>query len=237
VRRGVVASDEAPPGPVTNTRQNYDDLFSVYWPIMVGVLVVVWVLTIAFVIRYRAGANRPVRERSESRLEYVYAGFLACVAVALVVITFSAMSDDPADSHPATLAGANVRAGAQPVRIRTTAAKWKWRFDYPDYGITQAQAGRAPARLVVPAGVPVRFEQTSTDVIHAFWIPELRFKRDAFPGRVHRFVLDFPKPGILSGGKCAEYCGLDHSYMTFTVRVMAPGEFRAWAEAHRGSGR
>jgi len=220
--------------PVIDTRQNYDDLFSVYWPIMLGVLVVIWVLTIVFVIRYRAGADRPLRRASESKLEYVYAGSLACVAVALLVITFNAMSDDPADSHPATLAGAKLPAGAQPVRIKTTAAKWKWRFDYPDYGIAQTAVGRAPARLVVPAGVPVQFEQTSIDVIHAFWIPEMRFKKDAFPGRVHRFVLEFPKPGILSGGKCAEYCGLDHSYMTFTVRVMEPGEFRAWAEANRG---
>jgi len=219
---------------VQNTRETYDALFSVYMPIMIGVLVLIWVLTIAFVVRYRAGANRPLRQKAESHLEYVYAGFLACVAIVLVVITFNALGDDPADSHPATLAGHKLPAGAQPVQIKTTAAKWKWRFDYPAYGITQTAVGRAPARLVVPAGVPVQFEQTSTDVIHAFWIPELRFKKDAFPGRVHHFVLEFPKPGILSGGKCAEYCGLDHSYMTFTVRVMEPGEFRAWAEANRG---
>jgi cytochrome c oxidase subunit II len=220
-----------------DTRQNYDDLFSIYWPVGVAVGVVIWVVTIAFVVRYRAGAGRPRRQASESKLEYVYAALLACVAIVLVLITFSAMSDDPADSHPATLAGAKLPAGAQPVRIRTTAAKWRWRFEYPDYGITQTAVGRSPARLVVPAGVPVEFEQTSVDVIHAFWIPELRFKKDAFPGRVHRFVLTFPRAGVLSGGKCAEYCGLDHAYMTFTVRVMEPGEFRAWAEANRGKRR
>jgi cytochrome c oxidase subunit 2 len=219
---------------VVDTRQNYDDLFAIYWPIGVAVLAVIWVVTIALVVRYRAGAGRPLRQRSQSRVEYVYGGLLTCVAVLLVYLTFQAMSDDPADSHPASLAGATVPAGVQAVKVRTTAAKWRWRFDYPDYGISEIAVGRAPARLVVPAGVPVEFEQTSIDVIHAFWIPELRFKKDAFPGRVHHFVLDFPKPGILSGGKCAEYCGLDHSYMTFTVRVMEPGEFRAWAEANRG---
>jgi cytochrome c oxidase subunit 2 len=217
-----------------DTRQNYEDLFAIYWPIGVAVLVVIWVLTIGLVVRYRAGAGRPLRQKSGSPIEYVYAGLLTCVAAVLVYLTFQAMSDDPADTHPATLAGATVPAGVQAVKVRTTAAKWRWRFDYPDYGISSIAVGRAPARLVVPAGVPVEFEQTSIDVIHAFWIPELRFKKDAFPGRVHHFVMEFPKPGILSGGKCAEYCGLDHSYMTFTVRVMNPGEFRAWVEANRG---
>jgi cytochrome c oxidase subunit 2 len=223
---------------VTDTRQNYDDLFSIYWPIGLGVGVVIWVATIVFLVRYRAGAAavRPRRQRSESPLEYGYAALLVCVAAALVVITFHFMSDDPADTHPATLAGAKVPPGTQPVNVRTTAAKWRWRFDYPDLGITQTSVGRAPTRLVVPAGVPVQFEQTSIDVIHAFWIPELRFKKDAFPGRVHHFVLEFPKPGLLSGGKCAEFCGLDHSYMTFTVRVLPPREFTAWAAANRGSG-
>jgi cytochrome c oxidase subunit 2 len=219
---------------VTDTRQNYDDLFSIYWPIGLGVLVVVWVVTIALVVRYRAGANRPLRHKPQSKLEYFYAGLLACVAALLVYLSFQAMSDDPADTHPASLAGAPVPAGTHALSVRTTAAKWRWRFDYPEYGITQTAVGRAPARLVVPAGVPIQFEQTSIDVIHAFWVPELRFKKDAFPGRMHRFVLEFPKPGILSGGKCAEFCGLDHAYMTFTVRVMEPGEFQAWAAANRG---
>src|SRR3954469_16712035 len=219
---------------VVDTRQNYDDLFSIYWPIGVGVFVVIWVVTIAFVVRYRGGAGRPLWQKSEWKVEDGSDGLLGCVADVLVVLTFNTMSDAPADTHPATLAGAKVPVGARPVKVRTTAAKWRWRFDYPDLGISQTSVGRAPSRLVVPAGVPVQFEQTSVDVIHAFWIPEMRFKKDAFPGRVHHFVLDFPKPGILSGGRCAEFCGLDHSYMTFTVRVMEPGEFRAWAEANRG---
>lgn len=221
---------------MADTRQNYDSLFSVYWPIGLGVLLVIWVATIVLVLRYRAGgSDRPRRQKEESNFEYAYVALLGCVAALLVYLTFQAMSDDPADPHPATLAGAKVPAGERPLRIRTTAAKWNWRFDYPDYGITMTQRGHAPARLVVPAGVPVEFAQTSIDVIHSFWIPELRFKRDAFPGRTHHFVMTFPKPGILSAGRCAEYCGLDHAYMTFTVRVMKPDEFSAWAQANRGS--
>ncbi len=117
--------------------------------------------------------------------------------------------------------------------MRVTAAKWRWRFDYPEWGITQTADDPAPARLVVPAGVPVEFEQTSLDIVHAFWIPELRFKKDAFPERNHRFVLEFGEPGILDGGKCAEFCGLRHSYMTFTVSVMERDAFRAWVAENR----
>lgn len=216
-----------------DTRETYQDLFSIYWPIGLAVLVIVWVVTIAFVIRYRAAADRPRRKKSKSMVEEVYAGGLALIAATLVFFTFSAMSDNDADRDPQALVGPDLPPGAETVKVRTTAAKWRWRFDYPEWGITERGTDTNPARLVVPAGIPIEFEQTSLDVIHSFWVPELRYKKDAFPERLHRFALEFPEPGVYTGGKCAEYCGLRHSYMNFVVRVMEPAEFRTWVEQNR----
>jgi cytochrome c oxidase subunit 2 len=109
-----------------------------------------------------------------------------------------------------------------------TAAKWNWRFDYLRTGVSQGGHRRPPPTLVVPTGVPVRFHLRSRDVIHAFWIPERRFKRDAIPGRVTTFDLVFDHPGQASSGICAEFCGLRHGDMRFIVRRLTPGDFRDW---------
>jgi cytochrome c oxidase subunit 2 len=77
----------------------------------------------------------------------------------------------------------------------------------------------------------VRFEISSRDVIHSFWIPELRFKRDAFPNRVTDFDLVFD-PGVTTTGRCAEFCGLGHDRMDFQVVSMQPNAFVRWLEAH-----
>ncbi len=89
-----------------------------------------------------------------------------------------------------------------------------------------------PATLVVPRGEPVAFRLDALDVIHAMWVPDLRFKKDAIPGRTNRFDLTFPSAGYYSGmGECSEFCGLYHANMRFNVSVLEPAAFRAWLTA------
>jgi cytochrome c oxidase subunit 2 len=87
--------------------------------------------------------------------------------------------------------------------------------------------------LVVPANTEIRFRMTSIDVIHSFWIPYLRFKRDAFPGRATEFDLSFERPGAHVDGVCAEFCGLKHDQMVFDVQVMSRAAFQTWAATRR----
>jgi cytochrome c oxidase subunit 2 len=68
--------------------------------------------------------------------------------------------------------------------------------------------------------------------VHAFWVPAVRYKADAWPDTVRTFDLVFDEGQAISG-HCAQYCGLKHSDMTFTVDAMAPAEFRAWAARAR----
>jgi cytochrome c oxidase subunit 2 len=79
----------------------------------------------------------------------------------------------------------------------------------------------------VPAGREISFAITSRDVIHAFWIPSERFKRDAFPDRVNHFDLVFAQPGGHEG-ECAEFCGLRHTNMRFRVLVLGEADFNRW---------
>ena len=68
---------------------------------------------------------------------------------------------------------------------------------------------------------------TSSDVIHSFWIPDMLFKRDAIPGQVSAFDLQPRQLGTFVG-RCAQFCGLDHAMMTFSVRVVPADEFDRW---------
>jgi cytochrome c oxidase subunit 2 len=117
-----------------------------------------------------------------------------------------------------------------------TAAKWRWRFDYPG-GVSRVGGERRIPVLVVPAGRTVRFSLSSLDVVHAFWIPDLRFKRDATPGQTGVFDLRFPPGHATSVGECSEFCGLGHASMHFLVEAVPPAEFQAWlARGQRAAG-
>ena len=107
------------------------------------------------------------------------------------------------------------------------------RFAIRDYAITQRSGtvGRQP--LVVPTGEAVRFNLSTVDVIHAFWVPEVRFKRDLIPGATQSVTLVFPTRGTFQG-QCAEFCGLRHADMTFNVRAVAPAAFAAGRAAAGG---
>lgn len=222
---------------MADTRKQYEDLAAVYWPIGVGVFAVVIVLIVVFAVRYRSDDDRPVEEPSRAKVvEPVYAFGLACVAAGLAYLTFSTMAELEAGVPGGRSAAGEVAAVGPPaLEVTVTAARWNWRFDYPRYGITQVGSGTRLPTLVVPTG-NVRFAVTSVDVVHSFFIPDERYKRDAFPERFNDFTLGFEHPGFRrGGGKCAEYCGLRHSYMNFDVRVLDPASFERWAQAKRAA--
>ena len=114
--------------------------------------------------------------------------------------------------------------------VEVTAFRWSWRFVYPRYGIEVSGTPAQPPQLVLPAGETTRIDLTSADVNHAFWVPAFWFKRDAIRGIVNHFDLAPQRLGVYRG-ECAEFCGLDHAHMVFTVRVVSAAEFQQWMRA------
>ncbi|MBF5046509.1 cytochrome c oxidase subunit II [Aggregicoccus sp. 17bor-14] len=109
---------------------------------------------------------------------------------------------------------------ADAMDVYVTGKQWMWKFSYPD-GPSEAGV------LKVPAGRPVRLLITSRDVVHSFFVPDFRMKKDAVPGRYTQLWFEAPRPGrheVL----CAEYCGLDHSLMRAQVEVLSPEDFERW---------
>jgi cytochrome c oxidase subunit II len=208
-----------PPAIETNS-QEFEGLFTLYMVIGAAIAVLVLAAIVYAVVRYRhREGHRRAEPRGMKPLEAVWVASVAGLVVVLLIATFrtedrvDAVADDPAQT------------------IEVLAFQWGWRFTYPRTGISTVGSGDRPPTLVVPAGEPVRFELTSRDVIHSFWIPELRFKRDAFPNRTTTFDMVFD-PGVSTTARCAEFCGLDHDNMDFQVVSMSPSDFERWLEAH-----
>ena len=78
--------------------------------------------------------------------------------------------------------------------------------------------------LYLPAGRPVRFVETSKDVIHSFWVIDFLFKRDVIPGRVNQFEVTPTRPGTYVG-RCAELCGVYHDRMNFQTVILPAAQF------------
>jgi cytochrome c oxidase subunit 2 len=104
---------------------------------------------------------------------------------------------------------------------------WWWEVRYPQQGIVTAND------IHIPTGQPVKVLLTTNDVLHSFWVPQLAGKTDLIAGKTNVMWLQADRAGTYRG-QCAEFCGLQHAHMAFSVIAQAPAGFRAWLE-HEGT--
>jgi cytochrome c oxidase subunit 2 len=105
------------------------------------------------------------------------------------------------------------------MNITAVARMWNFMFIYDN--------GKQSPDLIVPVNTPVKVNLISLDVIHSLFIPDFRIKSDIIPGR-KKFMWFLPETEGKYKIFCAEYCGLQHSYMHSTVNVMAKDKFNTW---------
>ena len=111
-----------------------------------------------------------------------------------------------------------------PLTVDVTGFQWQWTFDYKDQGLSFTGQGKDGPEMVLPVGEDVHFRLHSNDVIHSFYVPGFFFKRDVVPGRTNEFDLTLDQTGTYTG-QCAEFCGLGHADMRFTVQAVSPADF------------
>ena len=114
--------------------------------------------------------------------------------------------------------------------------QWTWLISYPQYDVTAA------GELVLPVDRTVRFDITSLDVLHSFWVPAFLMKIDAVPGRPTKVSLKPTTTGSFDSDpllrvQCAELCGLSHSRMRVPVRVVSEQEFEDWVKGRQEAAR
>ncbi len=142
--------------------------------------------------------------------------------------------------------------------IKVTGYQWKWHYEYMDEGfgffsamdawsndIRQLKSGMDPTEhdnylldvdnpIVLPIETKVRILTTAADVIHAWWVPDLGWKRDAIPGFINDNWTYIEKAGTYRG-QCAELCGRDHAYMPIVLKAVPKEEYVAWAEEQKAA--
>lgn len=188
----------------------YLNYVSLFFIILVSLLVLV------FIIKYRrkSDADRPQHINESKWVEIIGS----------VVPFFLFMS---MFAWGAKIFYANATVPDDAMEIFVTGKQWMWKVQHPN-------GKREINDLHVPAGVPVKITLSSEDVIHSYYIPMFRTKKDAVPGRYTQMWFKANKP---SSGHifCAEYCGTEHSRMIGTIFVMEPSDYQAWVTGEGAS--
>jgi cytochrome c oxidase subunit 2 len=184
-----------------------ENVFLYIAAIAVFLLVLITFLMVYFVIRYRRNRN-PEPEDIEGSfwLEITWT-----IVPTLLVMTMFYYGYTGFSTLKKTPEGA--------MRVKVTARQWSWLFEYEN--------GVKADELKVPVGKPINLLLTSQDVIHSFYMPAFKIKQDAVPGMVNHLWFEPTEVGTYDV-LCAEYCGMQHSYMLTKVTVVPEEEFNQW---------
>lgn len=225
-----------PPAAASEQGRDIAALYSLNFWIAAAIFLLVEGLILWCVLRYRRRSERlPAQTHGHTVAEILW----TVVPLILVMIVFVAST--------ITLYRVEAKASNPAVTVDAYGFQWQWQFAYdcpeefgrpggfsPDAikncGVPlPAGAGDKGPEMVLPVGQQVHIRLHATDVNHAFYVPYFLYKKDVIPGELNSFVVNIEEPGTYSG-QCAEFCGLAHASMSFTVRAVPPAEFATWKE-------
>jgi cytochrome c oxidase subunit 2 len=195
-----------------------------FWAMSIlgAVVFVIFCLALAYGVSHRRRPDVPLtaeRDRRGARM-IVLLGAVVPTLILLPLFIWTVQTLDALDP----------RAGGPDLVVDLVGKQWWWEIRYRD-----AEPGRVfgtANELHIPVGRRVELRLTSTDVIHSFWVPELQGKTDLIPGRENVTWIQAYRPGVY-GGRCAEYCGIQHATMGLLVIAQPPAEYEAWATRQR----
>ncbi|MGZ6269565.1 MAG: cytochrome c oxidase subunit II, partial [Candidatus Limnocylindrales bacterium] len=213
-----------PPAAATDQGQRIRDLYDIVFAVGVVIFLFVEGLILWAVFRYRRSdqPHLPPQTHGNNTLELIWTAIPMAIVGVLFFVSWQ------------TLNTVDARAADPALKIEVVGFQWQWQFKYPDAGINVIGLPDSPPVLHVPAGQTVELSLKSQDVIHAFYVPSFLFKRDVVPGKVNVFDFKVDQPGIYRG-QCAEFCGLGHDKMTFSVQADTPADFQAWLAAQKAT--
>jgi cytochrome o ubiquinol oxidase subunit 2 len=222
---GVAVSSRAegvldPQGPIAAAER---ELLLNATTIMLVIVIPVIVLTLAFAWWYRASNTRAAYRpdwAESGRIELVVWSIPVMTILLLAAVAWTSSHDlDPA----------RPLSSVKPLRIEVVSLDWKWLFIYPDSGVATLN------QLTVPAGVPIEFILTSTNVMDAFWVPQLGSMIYTMPGMTTRLNLQADHAGDFPG-LSSNFSGDGFSDMRFIVHAVPAAAFSSWLAATSGQG-
>jgi cytochrome c oxidase subunit 2 len=126
------------------------------------------------------------------------------------------------------------------VTVKVIGSQWKWTYEYMDDDIRivsnlnkevpnddDLYLRDVDNPLVLPTNKRIRFLHTATDVLHAWWVPAIAYKKDSIPGYINETWTVIEKEGTYRG-QCAENCGTGHAFMPIVVNAVSEAEYEEW---------
>ncbi|WP_223787284.1 cytochrome c oxidase subunit II [Marinicella meishanensis] len=242
LRKGVTEFSEAAYGM---------HMFTLWICIVIGVVVFGAMIVSIFAHRKSKGAQaEQFTHSTKAEVIWTIIPILILVVIAIPATRALITMENPTDD-----AGKRMQFD---LTIKVTGYQWKWKYDYMEEGISflstlakdsnlarQKGSGIDPATvenylldvdnpLVIPANTNIRFLLTADDVIHAWWVPDFGWKRDAIPGFINEAWTNVKTPGTYRG-QCAELCGKDHGFMPIVVEVLSQEDYAAWLAEQKGT--
>jgi cytochrome c oxidase subunit 2 len=208
------------PEDVSTYGQEIDSLFYLIYYITAATFILVTVLMVVFLIKYREQpGRRATYSHGNTTLEIIWTIIPAAI---LIVLAFMSAS---------TWAKVKRHVPDTDFEISVAAKQFNWEIKYPgaDGKLGSDDDVKFDNDIHVPVNKPIRLLITSQDVIHSFFIPNMRFKQDAVPGRQIVGWFEATKPGKYEL-PCAELCGFGHSGMKGWLFVHTPEEYKTWAD-------
>ena len=207
------------PEDVSTFGGEIDSLFYLIYYITAVTFILVTVLMVVFLFMYRQKeGRRATYTHGNTTLEIIWTIIPAAI---LIVLSFMSVS---------TWAKVKRYAPDSDFELQVTAKQFNWEVVYPgaDHQFGTPDDVKFDNDLHVPVNKVVRVHLSSRDVIHSFFLPNLRLKQDAVPGRTILVWFEATKPGKYEL-PCAELCGFGHSGMKGWLYVHTPEEYAKWA--------
>ena len=227
-----------PRGVTSISKEAYDLHMLIMW-ICVAIGVVVFGAIFISILKHRKSKGaKPATFHESTTVEIIWTivPFLILIGMAIPATKALVAMEDTSNSD---------------LTIKVTGYQWKWGYDYIDDGVSFISSLATPKEqiydmqekgenyllevdkpLVVPTNKKVRLLITASDVIHAWWVPDLGMKKDAIPGFVNEMWFQIDTEGTYRG-QCAELCGKDHGYMPIVVIAKNEADYGKWLSAQK----
>jgi len=222
--------------PVTDIAENVYELHMLIFWICVAIACIVFTVMIISIIFHRKSRGHKAANFHESTtIEIIWTTipFLILLAMAIPATKTLIAMEESADA---------------PITVKITASQFRWHYEYLNEKIAFTSNLATPNEqiyenvgkdgnyllevdnpLVLPVDTRVRFLLTSTDVIHAWWVPAISVKKDAIPGFINEMWTKINKTGTYRG-QCAELCGAGHGFMPIVLEAKSTEDYQAWIQ-------
>jgi cytochrome c oxidase subunit II len=205
------------PTQASSIARNVDHLFYFLTGVTLFFTILIFSLILIFVVKYRRRSEDEIPKPIETSLALELTWTLIPTGICAVMFIWSA-----------GLYFRNSRPPRASMEIFVVGKQWMWKLQHPE-GPREIDA------LHVPVGVPVKLTMTSEDVIHDFYVPAFRIKKDVLPGRYVTIWFQADRIGKYHFF-CTQYCGLGHSAMKGWVYVMSSSNYAQWLKGETKGG-